>query len=405
LQEILANANQLAAQIAERRGLPLREALVTQEISQSEVRARLLRDFEKDFKPGEIEGEALCYKRLGFLPKETDYKQLWIDILTEQIAGFYSADEKRLYVVKGLLPQEIALAHEIEHALQDQSYDIKKSQEQIKPQGSDALLAYSSLLEGDATGLMIEFALGWKQPFSRLVPANQDGEDNEALDSTPAMQRAPALVREGLVFPYTKGVSFLAALRKDQPWSAVDKIFASPPRSTEQILHPERYLSKDEPSVVPIFALPSLGAESGQLFEGVLGEFQWRVLFAQFLPKKEAYAAADGWDGDRVMAFGGASLLALPPGKPDLSGVTVGVVSLWDSEKEAKEAEAALQKVGAGLFPKSPEGSASPAVALAGDGFWLERRGARLVFAVGSLQNLAGVGADLWAASAKASER
>ena len=80
-------------------------------------------------------------KRLGLLPADVDYEKLLLDLLMEQVAGFYDPFARQLYIADWL-PLEMqrpALAHEIEHALQDQHFDLKKFATPIKDDGDRQL--------------------------------------------------------------------------------------------------------------------------------------------------------------------------------------------------------------------------------------------------------------------------
>jgi hypothetical protein len=208
-------------------------------------------------------------------------------------------------------------------------------------------LALSALIEGDAMGVMLDDELKGRLSFA-LVPKLPEIVRAQALADDPKSEKlsgAPAFLREGLIFPYIEGLAFVYALRQKGPWSVVDEAFADPPASTEQILHPERYLRRDAPSEVPKFLPATLAKTHADLADDVMGELQLRIYFAQALPPEEAAAAAAGWDGDRLIALSPKAIdkAALTPA--DLESVIVLSISVWDSEGDAKEAEAALLAV------------------------------------------------------------
>src|SRR4029079_178790 len=101
----------------------------------------------KEYTPDEIRTEARVLKRLGLLPESADYQQLLLDLLMEQVAGFYDPFARKLYIADwlGLDMQRPALAHEIEHALQDQHFDLKRFAAPIKGD-RDPQTAHSRLL-------------------------------------------------------------------------------------------------------------------------------------------------------------------------------------------------------------------------------------------------------------------
>ena len=81
--------------------------------------------------------------------KRQDYEKLLFDLLSEQVAGFYDPYRKTLYIADWLPVdmQRPALAHEIQHALQDQHFDLKKLARPLKSEG-DRQLAQAAVVEG-----------------------------------------------------------------------------------------------------------------------------------------------------------------------------------------------------------------------------------------------------------------
>ena len=88
----------------------------------------------------------------------------------EQVAGFYDPLARKLYIADWIAIdfERPALAHEIQHALQDQHFDLKSFSTPIKDDG-DRQLARAALVEGDGTAVMLWFV------------AQQMGNDVEQL--------------------------------------------------------------------------------------------------------------------------------------------------------------------------------------------------------------------------------
>ncbi len=175
-----------------------------------------------------------------------------------------------------------------------------------------------------------------------------------SFGSTPEFAKAPQFVKETLIFPYLQGLTFVEALRKGAPWSRIDDAFKSPPESTEQIIHPEKYLNKEHPIQITPVPLKQLGARK-EIRRDVFGELVFKILFDSAPPPAPAPAkkatpgappeqpadaiaekAAAGWGGDRQVAYS--------DGTPD-GALTIVDLSVWDSESEAKEAEPAAQRL------------------------------------------------------------
>src|SRR5581483_2041933 len=189
------------------------------------------------------------------------------------------------------------------------------------------------------------------------------------MGTTPLFDKAPAFLKETLIFPYLSGMSFVWS-RFSQGWAKIDELFKTPPESTEQILHPDKY-GKEHPLAIAAGPMPSLGARK-ELRRDVLGELEWRILFASKLPEDVANKAAAGWAGDRLVAYADGDA---PP--------VVVVLSAWDSESDAKEAEAAANQ----LLPK---------LAQPGEEWFAERKKDRVLVVFGAPQGShAAVAADV----------
>ncbi len=134
----------------------------------------------------------------------------------------------------------------------------------------------------------------------------------------PIFAKAPLVVREALIFPYLDGAEFM------HWWTTAsghaDTLPYGPrmPVSTEQILHPERYARRDTP--VPV----AFAADSGSIYEDVLGEDEIRVLIATLDGADEVQTVVPlGWGGDRFRVYD-------TPGGPALVWYVV-----WDDARSA----------------------------------------------------------------------
>src|SRR6185436_3882028 len=118
-----------------------------------------------------------------------------------------------------------------------------------------------------------------------------------------SLDKAPVAIRESMIFPYRSGLTFVAALRRRQPWSAVDAAFKNPPASTEQILHPDHYLADDKPVPIGITAPLALGGYAIR-HSTVWGELGFGLfLRSHGIDPASATTAAEGWGGDRAIVL------------------------------------------------------------------------------------------------------
>jgi hypothetical protein len=192
------------------------------------------------------------------------------------------------------------LSHELTHAVTDKHFDLTRTEKLEAPGLDDQLTAYIALVEGDATLSMQQYLATQMSQQERLAVASEG-----LAQDTPRLNGAPPVVRESLSFPYESGLAFVQALYQHGGWAAVDRAYTDPPISTEQILHPQRYITaRDAPTAVAVPDLsPRLGAGWRAAATAGWGEFDTQLLLEGELPVSAARGAATGWDGGRLRTF------------------------------------------------------------------------------------------------------
>jgi hypothetical protein len=260
------------------------------------------------------------------------------------------------------------LAHELTHALQDQNFPLLEKL--LKPGDDDGDLALRAIVEGDATLAGYAYDGAGRSALREIARKFAD----EMRESLPAFAGVPDALVEEMLFPYYGGAALVARTLDERGWKGVDALYAAPPLSTEQVLHPEKYLTDlDPPIAVVLGGLAALfPGDWKELENNVMGELMTRVLLERFLPKDEARTAAEGWGGDRFVAYARGEAVAF------------AWASVWDSETDAEEFLAAYRRFAA---KKSPQADAAKGYA--------ERRGARVMIVEG-LDAPAAAGEALW---------
>lgn len=348
---LLQTADDLVREVATLRGLPAKTTVARGVLSREQIVEKLQARIAKEYTPEEVRRESGVLKRLGLLPEDMNYEKTLYELLADQVAGFYDPPTRTLFIADWLpiQMQRPALAHEIQHALQDQYFDLQKFSAPLKEEG-DAQLARSAVVEGDGTAVMLELPTQGARPDSARAPAVIAKLGKQmmylTMGATPAFQKAPLAMRETLVFPYAAGLEFVVTHRGDSGWGRVNELFRDPPDSTEQIMHPEKYSSRERPVRIVGAPLPSLVASGRkEVRRDVMGELLFKVWFSGMMPQSQAEAAAAGWGGDRLVAYEG----------PGDSKPIVLSLSAWDSDSDADEAEAACRRVLPDLVNPPPD--------------------------------------------------
>lgn len=313
------------------RGLTPKKKVVCHLHSKDKIRGFILSTIDTKVPAERMRMEELVFKAIGFIPKDFDYKKGLIELYVSQIGGYYDP-EKDHYIMADWMPdllQTPVAVHELTHALQDQYYDLEKLID-MNLGNSDELLARSALVEGDATAVMHDYTRG----LAGLPPLK-----SEAVIDSLLMQNVlslgfstgdgiPDSLKLYLLFPYTSGLRFAHTLLQKEGYTAIDDAFRTPPRSTEEVLHPEKY-GKGDFVLPPPQEVVSSGCpkELPVLYSDTLGEFAISILLSSATKRKaDAAEAAKGWGGDIVVVRDkgeGARCLVWE--------------TRWDSEGDAEE--------------------------------------------------------------------
>ena len=211
-------------------------------LSPDQLRTNVVNDFLADYTDEENADDVLELSIIGLLDPGFDLRSLYIDLLSEQIAGYYDNETAEMFVVLGQGfqgPERLTYSHEYTHVLQDQNYDIKYGlnyNDDACEVDTERCAAIQALIEGDAT---VSQAI-WFQYYATADDKQQVSDFYNSLKS-PVYDNAPAFLKEDFVFPYNQGSTFVQDLYSNGGWASVDAAYLNPPDSTEQILHPNLY--------------------------------------------------------------------------------------------------------------------------------------------------------------------
>ncbi|HUP84012.1 MAG TPA: hypothetical protein VM284_07505 [Candidatus Limnocylindria bacterium] len=277
--------------------------------------------------------EERLYKRLGLLPPDSNLDELVQQLYGEQVLAYYQPDNGHFYLIGGDRPfgatDKIVVAHEYTHALQDQHFDLKNNTITDNTRG-DARLAQLAVIEGDAT-LTSQLWATDNLDFGDMLQLLLEGLGQ--LD-TASLDGFPLVLRRYLEFPYTEGFVFATALHDEGGFDAVNDALTTPPASTEQILHPEKYLGHEVPVDVPApDLLDELGPDWQVAYEQTLGELGIQVLAAGGeVPEGAVPGLAVEWPHQEVAAGWGGDRLRM---YENADHWRVEWTTVWDTEADA----------------------------------------------------------------------
>ncbi len=296
--------------------LPIKHEVKRRLASRDEVVGYLKKNMAEDKDVQRLRRTELVLKKFGLLPKDYDLQTFLVSLLEEQVAGYYDAKTKTVNLLDWVLPdlQRPVLAHELTHALQDQSFGLDKwlrrgaedldTKKDLTPEDitkDENSEAREAVAEGQAMVVLVDYML---VPMHRTVADAPEVVDmlNEGMASgsadSPQFKNAPIFMKEELMFPYHYGVEFEAELLRAQgKEKAFAATFANPPQTSREIMEPQAYLSGEH---LPPLQLPDfkhIFKNYDRFDVGAIGEFDVAVLAEQYADHETAQKIYPNWRG------------------------------------------------------------------------------------------------------------
>ena len=353
-KDLLASVDQVLRFASQDTLLPIRHSVKKAIVSREHVEKYLNEKFESDVDRIRFERSALVLKKFGLLPRDFDLHTFLIKLLTEQIQGFYDEKTKTMNLLDSvdMDMQKAVMAHELTHALQDQSYNLdkmSKHEEAIEKKGlanldelvrnDEASTCRSAVLEGQAMIVLLDYTL---VPMGRsvedspkLVDMMQQASAEKSADS-PVFDSAPLLLQEELLFPYRQGMTFIKDLllsggKKLAYTGVLDHL----PETTREIMEPKEYLAGRR---VPPLLLPNLNflkKDYEGYDAGAMGELDVDILLKVYANAATATRLSHEWRGG---AYYAAGRKGAKPADPNSSAhIGLYYISKWSGEPAAKE--------------------------------------------------------------------
>ncbi|MGC2403131.1 MAG: hypothetical protein WA510_25305 [Acidobacteriaceae bacterium] len=315
-EELFHSVDEILAFDSKHTGLPIKKQVKRRLTSRDEVVAYLTKHM-KDEDVKRLQRSELVLKKFGLLPRDFDLEKLLVSLLREQIAGYYDPKTKTVNLLDWVPmdQQEPVMAHELTHALQDQSIHLDKWMQrgekdlgEIRKDPTSADIendemddAREAVVEGQAEAMMLEYELA---PVGKSVVSSPDLVDTmesqmaDGTDDSTVFRDAPIFLRESLTFPYSYGLKFIVTLmEKGGKEKAFASVLANPPHITRQIMQPETYLSGEKIEPMPVPEFKRVFKDYRKFDIGAMGEFDVAVLIEQYAGKKLSERLYPEWRG------------------------------------------------------------------------------------------------------------
>lgn len=268
-------------------------------VSADDLAARVRAQIEEDLDPVDVAVAQRLYEILGLLDGTLDLAAAYADLYAEQVGGYYDNETGEMVIMGGadLSPlSKSIVVHELVHALTDQHYSFADAADALwDADRFEEATAIQALVEGDATYYQLVYLQSL--PVDEQVEAVQE---SLAVDTT-VMDSLPSWFGEDLSFPYDYGFGFVERLVAEGALTAVDRAYERFPTTTEQILHPEKYLIGEGAREVALGSADVAGYEVYE--EGSFGQWNTRLLLLHGVDLGEAIVASAGWGGDRYRIY------------------------------------------------------------------------------------------------------
>jgi len=407
----VAHFSRIETELSALRALPFKHSVPSSSQSRADFRAWVHGELGRELPPEKNQALSHAYADLGLAPQGFDLMTTLEEALTTQVAAYYDPSSKAFRVVGEARDKdvdEIIVAHELTHALDDQHFDLETfdgGEGNRLGLSEDERTARQFVTEGEATFMMLAWRtasgegaakqlgplgvagvrmalalLGAADPLELLAAtrrgrsaAELSPDERRELDQ---MTRLPPFISMPLIEPYFKGAALVSEVWGRGGWAAVSDLYRHPPASTEQILHArEKFLDGRDPPIAISLPAGRPALNETPAATDVLGELGLRAYFKTWdFPSGDAAAA--GWGGDRFWVWKRASRSL------------VLWATRWDSENDAKRFLAAYLDTleprfpGAGIARGGPD--AWRLIRPQGDILHIERRGRDVDVIVGA---------------------
>jgi len=301
-------------------------------MNKNQIKDFIKEQIYREYSESDLKNEETFLKILGLVPNDFKLSNFYIELYTEQAAGIYDYASKSFYIADWMpdFLLDPVIFHEAIHALDDQHFNLQSYFN--KQLNNDEKFARAAVIEGEGTYFMMKYLLN---SIGAEMRSEIDYEEmSDFLENIPVLpqmeefSKVPNFIKSQMLFPYIKGLSFIANYLKNHSSDDLSTLYENPPASTEQVMHPEKY-NYDKP--LNIKAKFTLKRKDWRvIYCNNVGEYSLSVILQEKLSKDVSQKAAEGWGGDSYCIIQ----------KNNYKGLILK--SLWDNSEEAKEFYSAL---------------------------------------------------------------
>jgi hypothetical protein len=352
-KELFQSVDEILRFASKDTGLPIKKKVKRTIVSRAQVEKYIGEKFKDDVDRIRFERSELVQKKFGLLPREFNLHSFLIKLLAEQVAGYYDEKTRTMNLLDWNEPdmQRPVMAHELTHALQDQSYNLKKMSkhdEAIEKRGLEDLDALirndeestcrSAVLEGQAMIVLLDYVLAPSDQSVEKMPQVVDMMQ-ASMDKTrgsPIFDSAPLILQEELAFPYRQGMKFIKELLVEGGKKlAYTGVLARMPQTSREVMEPKEYLAghREPPLLLP--DLSFLKKDYEPFDAGAVGELDVNILLRVLADEDIAKRLTPEWRGGAYYAAGRRN--ARPPDRNSSAHIGLFYVSKWASEEAAQE--------------------------------------------------------------------
>ena len=349
MAEAEALARTVSTRVEEIRGLKFKRPVPVRMVSAQEARAHFAARLAKGWSEEKARHDQKAYQQLGLLPAGFDLTAGLLDTLEDQAAGYYDPETGAFSLIREM-PRSAApllMAHELTHALDDQHFDID-ARLSAAADDDEKMGGIASVVEGSGTLVMTVYVIEELQAGRLSREGLTEFQAAETARSA-GLRRVPEVLQRSLLAPYILGQTFLLRgrienLRQGVNAADLKRAYDTPPASTEQVLHPEKYwgTTPEAPRVVRVPDLaPQLGASWSRVAEGSLGELTLGSLVGARMPELTAPTGlfGNGWTNTAASGWGGDHYVHYVSGTQSLTALA----TVWDTPQDAEEFANALE--------------------------------------------------------------